>query len=54
MENKTSKPASPAGRCFKYAIGEIILLVIGISITLQINAWNEQRNEQVFVELKKD
>ncbi len=31
------------GRYFKYAIGEIILVVIGILIALQINNWNEQR-----------
>ncbi len=35
-ENKTSK-------YFKYAIGEIILVVIGILIALQINNWNESR-----------
>ncbi|PTM01874.1 MAG: hypothetical protein DA407_15585 [Bacteroidetes bacterium] len=35
MENKTSK-------YFKYAIGEIILVVIGILIALQINNWNEK------------
>ena len=29
-------------RYFKYAIGEIILVVIGILIALQINNWNEQ------------
>ena len=34
MENKTSK-------YFKYAIGEILLVVIGILIALQINNWNE-------------
>ena len=28
---------------FKYAIGEIILVVIGILIALQINNWNETR-----------
>ncbi len=27
----------------KYAIGEIILVVVGILIALQINGWNEQR-----------
>ena len=32
MENKTSK-------YFKYAIGEIILVVIGILIAVQINTW---------------
>lgn len=36
MEHKTSK-------YFKYAIGEIILVVIGILIALQINNWNENR-----------
>ena len=36
MENKT-------GKYFKYAIGEIILVVIGILIALQINNWNEHR-----------
>ena len=46
MENKTSKPAFAAGRYFKYAIGEIILVVIGILIALQINNWNENRKER--------
>jgi len=36
MENKT-------GKYFKYAIGEIILVVIGILIALSINNWNEER-----------
>ena len=36
MENKT-------GKYFKYAIGEILLVVIGILIALQINNWNEGR-----------
>lgn len=30
---------------FFYAIGEILLVVIGILIALQINSWNEQRIE---------
>ncbi|WP_426429577.1 DUF6090 family protein [Winogradskyella sp. HB-48] len=33
------------GKYFKYAIGEIVLVVIGILIALQINNWNEQRKE---------
>lgn len=34
-------------RYFKYAIGEIILVVIGILIALQINNWNTKKdNEQ--------
>jgi hypothetical protein len=36
MENKT-------GKYFKYAIGEIILVVIGILIALAINNWNTNR-----------
>lgn len=33
------------GRYLKYAFGEIILVVIGILIALQVNNWNENRNE---------
>ncbi|MFC7357690.1 hypothetical protein ACFQO1_08330 [Jejudonia soesokkakensis] len=36
VENKT-------GKYLKYAIGEIILVVIGILIALQINNWNQNR-----------
>jgi hypothetical protein len=32
---------------FKYAIGEIILVVIGILIALQINNWNERKKERI-------
>jgi len=39
IEGKTSK-------YFKYAIGEIVLVVIGILIALQINNWNEDRKLQ--------
>ncbi|MEP5911972.1 MAG: DUF6090 family protein, partial [Flavobacteriaceae bacterium] len=38
MENKFSK-------YLLYAIGEIILVVIGILIALQINNWNDQKKE---------
>jgi hypothetical protein len=31
---------------FKYAIGEIVLVVIGILIALQINNWNEERKDK--------
>ncbi len=34
------------GKYFKYAIGEIVLVVIGILIALQINNWNEIRKER--------
>ncbi len=39
MENKT-------GKYFKYAIGEIILVVIGILIAIAINNWNENRKDR--------
>ncbi len=45
-ENKTSK-------YFKYAIGEIILVMIGILLALQVNDWNTKRllksKEQVYL-----
>ena len=31
------------GKYFKYAIGEIVLVMIGILLALQVNDWNEQR-----------
>lgn len=40
IENKTSK-------YFKYAVGEIILVVIGILIALSINNWNEIRKSNI-------
>lgn len=33
----------------KYAIGEIILVVVGILIALQINTWNESRKEKNYL-----
>ena len=38
MENKT-------GKYLKYAIGEILLVMIGILLALQVNNWNEQRKK---------
>ena len=35
------------GKYFKYAIGEIVLVVIGILIALQINNWNEKQKLDV-------
>jgi hypothetical protein len=35
------------GKYLKYAIGEIVLVVIGILIALQINNWNEQRKDKI-------
>ena len=43
---KENLPERQAGRVSKYllyAVGEIVLVVIGILIALQINTWNEQR-----------
>ena len=34
------------GKYLKYAIGEIILVVIGILIALQVNNWNEVRKDK--------
>lgn len=38
--------SNKTGRYFKYAIGEIVLVVIGILIALQINNWNEYRKQK--------
>jgi len=38
-------------RYFKYALGEILLVVIGILIALQINNWNESKKARIY-ELK--
>ena len=35
------------GKYFKYAIGEIVLVVIGILIALSINNWNEKQKSDV-------
>ncbi len=40
MENKTSK-------YLKYAIGEIVLVMIGILLALQVNNWNENRKQLI-------
>ena len=47
MENKTSK-------YFKYAVGEIILVVIGILIAIQLNEWrlDSSNNKQKQIVLK--
>ena len=47
------------GKYLKYAIGEIILVVIGILIALSINNWNERRKAvkqeiKILSELKND
>lgn len=52
MENKT-------GKYFKYAIGEIFLVMIGILLALQVNTWNEARKDRnreqaILYSLKQD
>ena len=47
------------GKYFKYAIGEIILVVIGILIALQVNNWNNERlkserNQELLIKLTKE
>ncbi len=51
-EGKTTK-------YLKYAIGEIVLVVIGILIALQINTWNQERlnrkqEQQILAQLSKE
>ncbi len=49
--NKTRKQLldeNKTGRYFKYAIGEIVLVMIGILLALQVNTWKNNR------ELKKE
>ena len=35
------------GKYFKYAIGEILLVMLGILLALQVNNWNEERKDRV-------
>jgi len=47
------------GKYFKYAIGEIILVVVGILIALSINNWNErrksvQKGHEILVDVKEN
>jgi hypothetical protein len=56
---KTSLTDNKFGKYLIYAIGEIVLVVIGILIALQINNWNQQRIEQnkeqtYLVNIKRD
>ena len=59
MENQ---PANQTSQYLKYAIGEIVLVVIGILLALQVNEWNTDRHKrkagqsmvtQLQVDLKK-
>ena len=40
MENKTVK-------YFKYAIGEVVLVMIGILLALQVSNWNQDRKDRI-------
>ncbi|MGB5378859.1 DUF6090 family protein [Muriicola sp.] len=47
------------GKYLTYAIGEIILVMIGILLALQVNNWNEQRKDRikeqiVLIQLQED
>lgn len=44
MKNQT-------GKYLKYAIGEIVLVVIGILIALQINNWNEKQKTKILEQI---
>lgn len=51
-EGKTTK-------YLKYAIGEIVLVMIGILLALQVNNWNQDRQlklkeKNILLELKRD
>ncbi len=45
--NPPAGHAGRLGRYLLYAVGEIILVVIGILIALGINNWNSERNEKI-------
>lgn len=50
---------SKTGRYLKYAAGEIVLVVIGILIALQVNNWNINRKDrdaekQILIQLKSE
>jgi hypothetical protein len=52
MENKT-------GKYLKYALGEILLVIIGILIAVSINGWNEGRKlkieeQSILIDLKQE
>ena len=40
-------PENRFGRYLFYATGEIVLVVIGILVALQINNWNEERKQKI-------
>jgi|GEM_PF-739798 hypothetical protein len=58
-DQSMSKTGNRTSKYLLYAIGEIILVVIGILIALQVNEWNIDRNKKkaehiVLVQIKSD
>lgn len=47
MENSPAGRAGKTGKYLKYAIGEVILVVIGILIAIQINTWNTHKKNSI-------
>ncbi len=42
-EGPPASRAGKTGKYLKYAIGEIVLVMVGILLALQVNNWNEKR-----------
>ena len=58
-KNPPDGRAGKTGTYLKYAIGEVVLVVIGILIALQINNWNEESKDKLIernylISLKKE
>lgn len=58
-ENLLDRQAGKVMAYLRYALGEILLVVIGILIALQVNNWNESRKQNIaetefIVGVKKD
>ena len=47
QENLSDRQAGSIQKYLLYALGEILLVVIGILLALQINNWNEYRKERI-------
>ena len=42
----TSTIGRPFGQYLRYALGEVVLIVVGIVLALQLNDWNDERLQQ--------